>query len=305
VGRATLSGVSVTAYWMAAERARETVRPDRLFEDPLAARLAGPEGVELMEAMEEGFGPNPAFAVRTRFFDDALLRLAAGKRVGQIVLLAAGMDARAYRLDLPKVLEVDLPGLMEEKDARLAGARPPRRSERVAVAADLTGSWGDALLAARFQPNVPSVFVAEGLLGYLHAHEVHRLLDTVSGLAAPGSALLADVSGRSSIEHPATAPWLRRLAERGITGGRFGTDEPGELLSSHGWRATVSQYGDADASYGRWPYPPAPREDLSLPHNYLMVAQRLERPTPRPKRSPTSTPSRSERSDGGATGSGG
>ena len=57
-----MSGVSVTAYWMAAERARETVRPDRLFEDPLAARSAGPEGVELMEAMEEGFGPNPAFA---------------------------------------------------------------------------------------------------------------------------------------------------------------------------------------------------------------------------------------------------
>lgn len=270
-----MSGVSATAYWMAAERARETARPDRLFEDPLAGGLAGPEGVALMEAMEAGFGPNPAFAVRTRFFDDALVRLAAGRRVGQIVLLAAGMDARAYRLDLPRVFEVDLPGLMEEKHARLTAAQTDRRSERVAVAADLTGSWPDALLSAGFQPTVPSVFVAEGLLGYLNTHEVHRLLDTVTALAAPGSMLLADVSGRCSLDHPATGPWLRQLAAHGIIGGRFGTDDPEELLSSHGWQATVTQYGDADASYGRWPHPPPPREDLSLPHSYLMVAQTL------------------------------
>ncbi|HEX2849610.1 MAG TPA: class I SAM-dependent methyltransferase [Acidimicrobiales bacterium] len=88
--------VAMTACWMAAVRARETARPDRLFDDPLAATLAGPEGVDLMHRMEAGFPENPTIPIRTRFFDDALVGAVAGGRIGQVVVLAAhGWAARA------------------------------------------------------------------------------------------------------------------------------------------------------------------------------------------------------------------
>lgn len=95
--------VSMTARWMAAVRARETARPDRLFDDLLADVMAGPEGVDLMTRMEVGLPENPTIPIRTRFFDDALVRLLDDRGIGQVVVLAAGMDTRAYRLDLPIV----------------------------------------------------------------------------------------------------------------------------------------------------------------------------------------------------------
>src|SRR2546429_7760348 len=109
--------VSMTACWMAAVRARETARPDRLFDDPLAHVLAGPEGVDLMTRMEVDLPENPTIPIRTRFFDDALVRLLAGRDIGQVIVLAAGMDARAYRLGLPIGFEGDHPALLESKDA--------------------------------------------------------------------------------------------------------------------------------------------------------------------------------------------
>src|ERR1700728_4188405 len=110
---AYIDPVSMTAHWMAAERARETARPDRLFEDPLAEVLAGTEGVDLMARMGVDLPVNPAFPIRTRFFDDALVRLLADHRIGQVVLMGAGMGTRAYRLDLPTVFEIDRPALLD------------------------------------------------------------------------------------------------------------------------------------------------------------------------------------------------
>src|SRR5215212_9662049 len=98
---------SMTALWMAAVRARESARPDRLFDDPLAEVLAGAEGFDLMTRMEADLGENPTLVIRPRFFDDALLRAVVDRRIGQVVILAAGMDSRAYRLTLPTVFEVD------------------------------------------------------------------------------------------------------------------------------------------------------------------------------------------------------
>lgn len=266
--------VPMTACWMAAVRARETVRSDRLFDDPLADTLAGQDGVDLMTRMEADLPENPALPIRTRFFDDALVRVLVDRKISQVVALAAGMDARAFRLDLPKVFEIDNPGLLEVKEARLVavGARP--RCERIALAADLTGAWVDVLVRAGFDNNSPSVFLAEGLLGYLEEREVHQLLDDVNTLAAPGSYFLADVSGRSALDSPFAAAWYERCAGNGIPNARFGTDDPEDLFDAHGWDATVTQYGEEPANFGRWLYPTIPRDDLSVPHNYLIVAKK-------------------------------
>lgn len=241
---------------MAAERARETARPDRLFEDPLAEALAGPEGFDLMARMEAGGLDNPVFPIRTRFFDEALLRSVANKPIEQVVLLAAGMDARAFRMDLPVVFEIDWFDLLEVKEARLAGTSARLRSPRITVAADLTGEWVDALVRAGFSSQTPSAFVAEGLLGYFEEPDVHRLLTKIGALAAPGSVLLCDVGGRVDLD--GMVFWFQRLAENGITGGRFGTDDPAGLLAAHGWQPEVTHYGDEEAHFGRWPLPPVP-----------------------------------------------
>ncbi|GAA3048961.1 hypothetical protein GCM10020000_31750 [Streptomyces olivoverticillatus] len=123
----TLDPVARTARLTAALRARESARPDRLFDDPLAASLAGDTGRALLDE----FGDVPAIAVRTRFYDDALTRLCtADDGPRQLVLVAAGMDSRAYRLDLPvgtTVFELDRPELLAVKETLLAdaGALPP------------------------------------------------------------------------------------------------------------------------------------------------------------------------------------
>ncbi len=227
-----------------------------------------------MTRMEAGLPVNPTIPIRTRFFDDALVRLLADHRVAQVVLVAAGMDTRAYRLDLPIVFEIDRPALLELKDTRLAEASAQPRCPRITVCADLEGHWVDDLVGAGFRAEEPSVFLAEGLLGYLESSEVHRLLDDLGRLAAAGSFLLADVSGRSSLDAPYMAFWFQRLADNGIANARFGTDNPEGLLAAHGWEAHVTQYGDEGANFGRWPYPSIPRDDLRLPHNYLIVRER-------------------------------
>lgn len=255
----SMDPVATTAHWMAAERARETARRDRLFDDALAEALAGREGFDLMARMEAGGLENPVFPIRTRFFDDAIQRLVADEGIGQVVLVAAGLDARAYRMDLPTVFEIDLPDLLKLKGTRLAAASAQPRCPRVAVGVDLTSEWADDLITAGFRTTTPSVFVAEGLLGYLEEPEVHRLLDVLAALAAPGSFLLCDVGGRRDVD--AMAFWFQRLADNGIVGGRFGTDDPAGLLAAHEWRAQVTRYGDEEANFGRWPFPPVPHDD--------------------------------------------
>jgi methyltransferase (TIGR00027 family) len=191
-----------------------------------------------------------------------------------MVALAAGMDARAFRLDLPIVFEIDQPALLELKEARLVASAAKPQCDRIPVAADLTGAWAADLVRKGFDHKSPFVFLAEGLLGYLEESHVHRLLKDLYTLAAPGSFLLTCVGGRSALESPFTAFWYRRCAENGIPNPRFGTHDPEVLFAAHGWNAEVTQYGEEAANFGRWPYPVIPRDDLSLPHNYLIVAER-------------------------------
>lgn len=264
---------------MAADRARESERPDRLFEDPLAEVLAGSEGRSIMADMEAGLPENPTIPIRVRYFDDGLLTILAAGRITQVVSVGAGMDTRAFRLGLAPdavFFELDRPELLALKDRRLAkaGARPT--CARRAVCADLSGAWSDDLVSAGFKVAEPAVFLAEGLLGYLEEPEVHNLLDTLATLAAPDSVLLTDVAGPSP-SYPELATWLARRERAGMSQ-RFATDDPEGLLASHGWQAEVIEYGEDGANFGRWPWSPVDRRDPNWPHNYLITAYLSGRP---------------------------
>src|SRR5919199_1231509 len=134
--------VAQTSRWMAAARARESERIYRLFNDPLAAELAGSEGFGWLDSMEpiQGFGgPALYVVVRTRFFDDFLLYACWGARVRQVVLLAAGMDARAFRLNWPsgtRLYELDQPEVLTAKDEILTGTGALPACERRVIGAD-------------------------------------------------------------------------------------------------------------------------------------------------------------------------
>lgn len=145
-----LSSVGLTSRWMAAARARESTRADRLFDDPFAAALAGPDGLAWLRTMDLaattlGAGPGLFSIIRTRFFDDYLTSVMSQSRVRQIVLLAAGMDTRAFRMEWPpgtRLYELDLPEVLGAKEKLLSGTTASETCERRTVCADLAGdSW--------------------------------------------------------------------------------------------------------------------------------------------------------------------
>lgn len=275
----SLDPVASTARWTAAERAHESARPDRLFNDPLAGALAGEEGRELAGSMsDDQAGDVPWFAIRTRFYDDILIGSGSVRTAtAQVVLVAAGMDTRAYRLDLPRELdwyELDRPDLLAFKDQTLTAAGAAPRCARHPVGVDLADDWATPLTAAGFDPGRPAVWLVEGLIFYLEPDTVHRLLDQITTLSASGSELLVDTVGQSLLDSPHTQPFRDRLAEAG-TPWRFGTDHPeDDLLRPRGWRPTVWLYSDIGAPLGRWPYPTAPRDTPGVPQSFLIHATR-------------------------------
>ncbi|MFI0741030.1 SAM-dependent methyltransferase [Streptomyces sp. NPDC021100] len=259
-----LDPVANTARMTAALRARESERPDRLFDDPFAAVLAGDTGRRLADRA----GVVEAIPVRTRYFDDHLLTVTGGAASGtpdapdvpeapdaprQLVLLAAGMDSRAYRLPLPTTVlyEVDRPDLLRLKES-LLGDAAPRCARRVPVGADLAADWAGPLTAAGFRPDKPACWLVEGLTQYLEEGDVLRLLDRITELSAPGSHLLTDFVAGSLFHDPAVRPMLR-LLERSGAGWRYGTDEPDPLFTERGWRPETVTYAAVGQALGRWP----------------------------------------------------
>lgn len=261
-----LDPVALTGRLTAAMRAEESARADRLFDDPFAERLAGAIEPRLLAE----FGENPVIAVRTRHFDDLLVEPGPS----QLVILAAGMDTRAYRLDFSTgttVFELDRPDVLRVK-AELIGAAPS--CARVPVGVDLTADWQTPLLAAGFDPNLPAQWLIEGLFQYLPESEVHRLLDRVTALAAAGSRLHLDVVGQSFLDHPAMGSLLERMAERRAPW-LFGTDRPEDLLTERGWQPEVTLMSSAGNKLGRWPHPDVPRDTPGVPQGYLVQAERI------------------------------
>lgn len=269
--------LAMTARHTAAARARESQREDHLFNDPWAERLAGPESKEWME--QQSFDRGITIIVRTRFFDDFLLRAITVSSLRQVVLLAAGLDTRAYRLPWPDrthLFEVDQPQVLEYKEQILRDSDAHPGCSRTPIAGDLTTPWRDALLQAGFQPQQPSVWLVEGLLPYLPNEVAAHLLDEITSLGAQGSWLGFDAVNGVML----TSPWMQPLVASCAQNGTpwIGTmDDPVADLAARGWQATVTQPGEADAHYGRWPYPPLAQMMPvmpAMPRHWLVTAHK-------------------------------
>ena len=269
-----VDAVASTACLAAAARAREDERPDHLFADPFAAPLAGAIGFAYLDRLANV--PTPYVAVRTRFFDDFLCQTVRSGDVRQVVLVAAGMDARAFRLPWPSGLalyELDQPEVLALKHAILADSGAHPTCQRHALGVDLTQSWEEALCAAGYRPHEPSVWLVEGLLYYLEQAVVHALLDRIAALTAPGSWLGADLVSQDSLWSPLLQPLLVMGAYNGAVW-RFGTNDPERLCIGHGWEPWVRQPGEEGADFGRWPLPVVPRGIPGIPRGFLVIARR-------------------------------
>src|SRR5262249_41357023 len=152
-----------------------------LFQDSLARRLAQPDGFSLLERYRGG-GVEEFVVIRTRYFDDASLAAVSGPSgIRQVVLIAAGMDTRAYRLDWPhgtRIYELDHAPLLDEKARRLEAAQAAPKAPRVAVSVDLARGWSQALVDAGFDRTSPALWLVEGLLFFLTAEQAQNVLDT-------------------------------------------------------------------------------------------------------------------------------
>jgi len=171
-----IQNVSDTARWVAVYRAWESARPDALFRDPFAERLAGERGRAIAELVPRQARSGWPFVLRTKLIDD-LLAVSLAEGCDRVLNLAAGFDTRPYRLALPSTLswiEADLPALIEEKEALLAQEKPAcsLARERVDLADPAArGAFLDRATAGARQATV----ITEGLLGYLEDEEARSL----------------------------------------------------------------------------------------------------------------------------------
>lgn len=275
----TIDGLGLTSRWVAALRERESQRPDRLFDDPFAGALAGDAGRAMMAAVEAdlpAMAGTRGLAVRTRYLDD-MLAAAIAEGVRQVVILAAGMDARAYRLPWPAgtvIYEVERADVMALNERVMATLGAAPKAERRAVRIDLRDDFASALRERGFQAGQPAAFLVEGLLVYLPDRPaVLRILREVAALGAPGSWIGLDVVGERFLSLPMVEPVQRRLAAMEATWS-FGTDDPAALLREAGFEQ-VSVSASA-----RLPYAPArpagqPGEALEIAGDayYLVTAR--------------------------------
>lgn len=283
------SSVGATATMVAAARAIASTGDDPLISDPYAEPLVRAVGVDFFTRLASGElkledldTDNAAvgmarmtdnMAVRTKFFDEFFLAATGGgdstgageAGIRQAVILASGLDARAYRLAWPAgttVYEIDQPEVIAFKSQTLAdfGAEPT--AQRRAVAVDLRFDWPEALKAAGFDPALPTAWSAEGLLGYLPPEAQDKLLDTISELSAPGSRVAVE-SGPSSTDPADREKVLARMQESAQRWREHGFEldfadliylddrnEAGAYLEERGWRLTRRTVGELLAESG-------------------------------------------------------
>jgi methyltransferase (TIGR00027 family) len=249
-------GMAATGLGVALSRAEESERGDRLFTDPWARAFVGAAGGPVVSADEAAPFAAGYFALRTRWFDDAVATAVAGG-VRQVVVLAAGLDTRAFRLGLPAstlLLEVDLPGVVAFKEDVLARHDALPDCRRTALAADLREDVGPLLTAAGLRPDRPTAWIVEGLLPYLTAAAGDSLLDRIGALSAPGSHLALEHINRATLDLPPIRAMLEALADEGAAW-RSGVDDPRAWLAAHGWSATLQPVADLAHAAGR----PVPR----------------------------------------------
>ena len=204
-----------------------------------------------------------AMAARTRYFD-GFFADAAAAGIRQAVILASGLDARAYRLDWPSgmtVFEIDQPAVIDFKTTTLSGLGAEPKTELRTVAIDLREDWPTALKAAGFDTTEPSAWIAEGLYGYLPPEAQDRLLDAVTSLSAPGSRLgseavpnTGDVDQNEARERmrEATTKWREHGFDLDFTDLTFEGDrhDVGEYLDARGWSSVGTPMGELLAVNG-------------------------------------------------------
>ncbi|ORV19704.1 class I SAM-dependent methyltransferase [Mycobacterium celatum] len=271
------TSVGSTAVMVAAARAVETASPDPLIRDEFARVLvsaAGPAWERLASPDLEWIGDDEHGrrshrvacdyqAVRTHFFDE-YFDAATQTGIRQAVILAAGLDSRAYRLQWPAgtaVYEIDQPKVLEFKTSTLEAAGAVPKATRRAVAIDLREDWPAALAAAGFDRSQPTAWLAEGLLPYLPPDAQDRLFEMVTALSAPGSQIAVEVfsldSGNERRRAARRARWLRMQ--------RLGLDinvetltyrdpdraDAAAWLTDHGWQVHAVGNREEMARLGR------------------------------------------------------
>ncbi len=266
------SSVGATATAVAARRAMASKGPHPLIDDPFAEPLVRAVGVDAFVKMIDGEielgdeDPTSTYqrlaegmAVRTRFFDDFFAQAAKGG-VRQAVILAAGLDTRAYRLSWPAgttVFEVDQPQVIEFKTRTLADLGATPTAERKAVAVDLRDDWVSALQDNGFGSERPTAWIAEGLLGYLPPDAQDRLFDTITTLSFSGSRIgtgyVPDIHDRITKRGKQISERWRKLglnmnwSELVYDGER---NDAAEYLAERGWQTVTHTTRELYAANG-------------------------------------------------------
>jgi methyltransferase (TIGR00027 family) len=228
-----IRNISDTARWVAMYRAYESQRPDALFHDPWAEKLAGERGREIVASMPDGKRWGWPMVTRTAVMDEIILR-EVRDGVDTVINLAAGLDMRAFRLEVPSALrwvEVDLEPILEEKAAMIAGETP--RCALTRIAADLAdpAQRADALQRAAAGAK-RALVVTEGLLIYLGADDVAALAKDLAAQPAIRS-WLSDLASPQLLQWMAPR-WGKVVAEGGAPF-RFGPAEGTDFFKPFGW----------------------------------------------------------------------
>jgi methyltransferase (TIGR00027 family) len=277
---AITESVGATALGVAAARAVETAREDALIRDEFAYLLvsaAGPQWAQMASSDPVWLAEDEEFrrlhemsrdyqAVRTHYFDD-FFNAAMRAGIRQVVILAAGLDSRAYRLDWPSgttVFEIDQPKVLEYKTSTLDAHGASPTSRRIPVAVDLRDDWPAALTAAGFDATVPTAWLAEGLLPYLPPDAQDRLFELVTSHSAPGSriaveAFSMDLSEQAEQDRAARRERTARMRE--LSGIDIDVDtltyadadraDAGAWLAEHGWAVDSVPSEDEMVRLGR------------------------------------------------------
>lgn len=265
-----VSGVGVTALAVALARAMESRRADALVRDPFAesfvAACALPAPYDGWPAPDAPVTDdlNPVWTsmptylgVRSRFFDE-YLAAAGAAGVHQVVLLAAGLDSRAFRLDWPagtELFEIDQALVLRFKDQVLGTRQARPRCDRRTVAADLRDDWGAALRAAGFDPARPTAWLAEGLLAFLPPPTERDLFATITKLSAPGSQLAVEAPPGHTRNRILGSDYAHAEELLGVRVPEvYQTElrpEPDEVLRADGWTVAIEQVAEAGRRYGR------------------------------------------------------
>jgi methyltransferase (TIGR00027 family) len=254
VGEVHIENVSDTAFWVAHYRAVESARPDALFRDPLAARLAGERGRKIAQSIPMSFFTAWIIAIRTPLIDD-LIREAIADGIDTVVNLGAGLDTRPYRMDLPGTLnwiEVDYPAVIAFKEEQLAGEQPTCRLQRIKL--DLAHVDQRREMLARIDAGAGKLLVlTEGVVPYLSVEEAGALADDLCALKQKSNWIVDYIAPQIVKQRQ------RRLNDKMRNAPfKFAPDNWRGFFEEHGWRLKEMHYFMAEAARRQRPFPLPP-----------------------------------------------